>query len=63
MDVVADCLNFLLFSPHMRFRLGNDVCGRCYLGVVAKAANCVSPTTDEIPAGGMMFAADATWVL
>uniref|UniRef100_A0A2N9G3V5 Uncharacterized protein n=1 Tax=Fagus sylvatica TaxID=28930 RepID=A0A2N9G3V5_FAGSY len=26
------------------------------------AANCVSPTVDEIPAWGMMSAADATWV-
>uniref|UniRef100_A0A2N9F7Y2 Uncharacterized protein n=1 Tax=Fagus sylvatica TaxID=28930 RepID=A0A2N9F7Y2_FAGSY len=35
---------------------------QCYLGVVAKAANCVSPIADEIPAWGTMSATDATWV-
>jgi hypothetical protein len=53
-------LNFCYSHSRCDFDSGNDVCCRCYLGVVAKAANCVSPTADEIPAWGMMSAADAT---
>jgi hypothetical protein len=52
----------VLVPSRMKFRLGDDVRGRCYLGVVAKAANCVGPTADEIPAWGMMFVVDTTWV-
>uniref|UniRef100_A0A2N9F932 Uncharacterized protein n=1 Tax=Fagus sylvatica TaxID=28930 RepID=A0A2N9F932_FAGSY len=46
-------------------RIVVEVCGDSLLSVVfrkTKAANCVGPTVDEIPAWGMTSAVDTTWV-
>uniref|UniRef100_A0A2N9JAN5 Uncharacterized protein n=1 Tax=Fagus sylvatica TaxID=28930 RepID=A0A2N9JAN5_FAGSY len=45
----------------LKFQSTVDEIPECYLGVVAKAANCVGSTADEIPAWGMMSAVDTTW--
>uniref|UniRef100_A0A2N9FRX5 Uncharacterized protein n=1 Tax=Fagus sylvatica TaxID=28930 RepID=A0A2N9FRX5_FAGSY len=65
-------LGTMLLQHEMRFRLRGMMSAAdaaawvLYLGVVAKgvvakAANCVSPTADKIPAWEMMSAVDATW--